>query len=149
MVEGWLPQEATVLVADDDEGAQGFLVDLLTSAGIPAAQVLAARCGEDAVALLSSRRVDLVITDYRMPRMNGLQLLTWLAQHQPWVGRVLVTGWDERLVTYDAFRVGRADAVLPKPLDGDLLLRHAHRLLLRAHPPGVAQRVRSLLQGRN
>jgi len=82
------PAVATVLLADDDAAFRGVLKGLL--AGL-ADLVLEAGDGREALALIGENRVDLVLTDMRMPGMDGTALLARLPAGVP---AIIVTGAD-------------------------------------------------------
>ena len=63
---------AAVLVVEDEAANRDALVDYLEDEGF---EPLAATDGVEALALLSARAVDVVITDLKMPRMPGLEFL--------------------------------------------------------------------------
>ena len=69
-----------VLVVDDDAGVRYTLREILESADI---QVFDASDGADAAAWLAENATDLVITDLRMPRMDGMKLLEHLQSAPP------------------------------------------------------------------
>jgi CheY-like chemotaxis protein len=69
-VLGHAPRRATILVADDDIDTRDLYVKFLASF-----DVLEADDGAQALALIRRRPVDLVITDFHMPNMNGLELI--------------------------------------------------------------------------
>ena len=55
-------------------------------------EVFLADCAANALAVMASERVDVVVADYRMPNKNGLVFLTELSSSQPHIHRVLMTG---------------------------------------------------------
>ncbi len=61
-----------ILVAEDQPTTRDRLCDALRSSGF---EVIAAKDGADAARLLEAERVDVVLSDQRMPRMSGLELL--------------------------------------------------------------------------
>jgi CheY-like chemotaxis protein len=87
----------SVLVVDDDllvlENVAAMLDDLGHA-------VIEARSGEEAVRLLNrTPKVDVVVTDYAMPGMNGLQLADAVAAISPGTPVVLATGYADLLVS--------------------------------------------------
>jgi DNA-binding NtrC family response regulator len=71
----------------------------------------------------------LVITDFMMPRMDGIELLETIRATYPWIKVVLVTGRLEEMITSRAQRMG-AFAVFPKPCEFDQLHETIKRALL-------------------
>ncbi|HNU83491.1 MAG TPA: response regulator, partial [Thermoanaerobaculia bacterium] len=71
----------TVLVVDDDDGFRALLLDILRLEGY---RLLAAASAEQALSLLERDRADLVLTDRRLPGLDGLELARRLrAQPRP------------------------------------------------------------------
>jgi two-component system response regulator PrrA len=103
----------TVLVADDEEDVLDLVEEILTLAGF---RVLAARDGVAALDHFQTEDVHLVVTDMRMPRLDGLGVLRAVKASRPWVPVIIITGYsglpDERLVLAEH----GADRLLTKPL---------------------------------
>lgn len=80
-----------VLVVDDDPRIRSYIRTILQSAGL---QVLEARDGVDALEVfhVSKGRIDLVITDIRMPRMSGTDLASSLRSDAPAIPLILISG---------------------------------------------------------
>ncbi len=124
----------------DDEAAQR---QLLTSALAKDYLVVAAANGAEAVQLLSARSFDLIITDERMPEMDGLQLIRWVREHMPEVPIIVLTAYGSIVTAVEAMKLG-AQEYLTKPLKSPDELRlvvartlqqrmlRDQRLLLRA-----------------
>ncbi len=102
-----------VLLADDDALSREFLEEALRRAG---AAVTTADDGLAAVRLLERRRFDLVLTDLRMPRKSGLEVLKAAKELHPDLPVVLVTAYGTVDTAVQALR-GGADDVLVKPVD--------------------------------
>ena len=105
----------TILVVEDDEDSSYLLVRLLKSLGH---EVVAAADGAQAWSLLQSRRVNLVLCDWMMPGLDGLELCRRIRamSDRPYTYVVVVTargGQEDRL---EALAAG-ADDFLTKPLD--------------------------------
>lgn len=79
-------------------------------------EILTAETPAEALRLLDSHRVDLVVSDHKMPGMSGLELLAQAARKQPDAGRVLITGWTEEVPEGELAAIG-VRALLPKPWD--------------------------------
>jgi DNA-binding NtrC family response regulator len=101
----------SILVVDD-EAAQR---QLLTSALAKDYLVVAAANGAEAVQLLSARGFDLIITDERMPEMNGLELIRWVREHMPEVPIIMLTAYGSIVTAVEAMKLG-AQEYLTKPL---------------------------------
>ena len=107
-----------VLVVDDDAAVGVVLVGLLRQAGHEAEHVTSA--GE-AIARVASAPVDVVLTDLRMPGMDGMALLGAVKDRAPEVPVIMLTahGTVERAV--EAMKKGAAD-FLAKPFDREEVL---------------------------
>lgn len=107
----------TILLADDEYAALEVLEFLLRAEGY---DVVTASDGREALSVAASRTVDLVVTDYKMPGMNGLELCARL-QADPKLSRIpiLLTS-----ATYSVQRVLPEGVVafIPKPIHFPFLL---------------------------
>jgi DNA-binding NtrC family response regulator len=101
----------TILIVDDDADIVASLADLL-EAGVPRARILTASSGREAIALLGSERVDLVVSDFRMPGMDGLTFLDTVD-----APRIMITAYPDFDLAVKAIGETRVEAFLTKPLD--------------------------------
>ncbi len=101
----------SILVVDD-EAAQR---QLLTSALARDYAVVAAANGAEAVQLLSARSFDLIITDERMPEMDGPRLIQWVREHMSEVPIIVLTAYGSVVTAVEAMKLG-AQEYLTKPL---------------------------------
>lgn len=74
-----------------------------------------AASGTLALAVLETEPIDAIITDMRMPVMNGAELLRRVSLRWPSMVRILLTGYSDLKVTTDAIREGLIDHYLTKP----------------------------------
>lgn len=77
--------------------------------------VIAAADGQEAVQLLSQRSFDLIITDDRMPRMSGLELVKWAREKAPEIPVIVLTAYGAVETAVEAIKLG-AEEYLTKPL---------------------------------
>ena len=121
-----------ILVVDDSEGIRTLLASLLGGRGY---SVTTAPDGMLAWSLLQQSSVSygLVVTDFIMPKMNGIELLEKIRAAYPWIKVVLVTGYGhpENAIASRAQRMG-AFAVLPKPCSFEQLHGTIKRALLQS-----------------
>ncbi|HSK78877.1 MAG TPA: sigma-54 dependent transcriptional regulator [Thermoanaerobaculia bacterium] len=113
----------TVLVVDDDAAFRELVVDILRPEGY---RLLEAGSGEEALRTASREAPDLVITDQRMPGLDGLELTRRLraSSHPPAV--LLLTAYGTIPQAVEAVHLGAAD-YLTKPLESPEALRRAVR----------------------
>ena len=102
-----------VLVIDDDEGVRQFIVDSLEGSGYA---VVASSNGADGLKSLRETDPDLVIVDYAMPGMNGVEVVTEVRRSQPSLPIILATGYAD-MAAVDA--VMDPERVLRKPFRVD------------------------------
>ncbi|WP_342346942.1 response regulator [uncultured Nitrospira sp.] len=100
-----------VMIVDDDIDFRLLLRDRLVRLGLLCVE---AENGEKAKAQIKKKHVDLVITDYRMPRMDGLELIDWLKQTQRYMPIIFVSGDVSAPIRKKAEQAG-VYAILEKP----------------------------------
>ncbi|MCR5731908.1 MAG: sigma-54 dependent transcriptional regulator [Sphaerochaetaceae bacterium] len=109
---------ATILIADDEKNIRNGLQIAFEDEGY---DVLTAENGEIAWKLINTKSVDLVITDIRMPVMNGLDLLERAVSSYPMLPIIVLTGHGTIETAVQACKNGAAD-FFTKPIDLDHLL---------------------------
>jgi two-component system response regulator AtoC len=117
-----------VLVVDDEESMRHLLSVILTDRGY---EVRAVSNGEDALRELSSRDYDLVLSDVRMPRMDGLVLLRRALELHPELTFIVMSAYGTHDTAIEAMKAGAYDYV-SKPFKPDevvLVLRKAEERL--------------------
>src|SRR5579863_2353589 len=125
-----IPKES-VLIVEDDADLREALTDTLQAAGIPAAA--AGNAGE-ALKLLESHEIALVISDVQMPGPNGYQLLASIKALRPELPVVLMTAYGTVAQAVAAMREGATDYIV-KPFDAQALIEMARRqLAMRVMP---------------
>lgn len=102
----------SILIVDDEEYVINSIVRLLRYEGYI---ILSARDSSQALALLSKNRVDLVISDYKMPQMSGLELLIEVRRLYPETMRVILTGYADMKETIAAAERGDIHRFIEKP----------------------------------
>lgn len=100
-----------ILVVDDDDRIRTLLVDTLSALGY---STLSAKNGEEALSLLPTEKFDLVITDVRMPKVNGFTLLKNIKNQNPLIPVLIITGYNFAYAKEQALECG-ADGFLAKP----------------------------------
>ncbi len=117
----------TVMVAEDEDGLRTLLGRVLSGSGY---QVVSARNGAEALEAARSRggKVDLLLADLVMPRMNGAELAETLARMQPGLKVLFMTGHTEDAQVQERLVEGDVE-LIHKPFTGETLLGHLRRLL--------------------
>jgi len=106
------------MVVDDEPHILATLSSLLA----PEFDVVTADTAAAAQTAFAQRRIDLVLTDQRMPGMTGVQLLEWVRRHSPETMRLLMTGYAELDEAVDAINRGGVFRYLIKPWKVETLL---------------------------
>ncbi len=101
-----------VLVVDDERSMRELLSIVLRRDGY---DVLVAEDGADALELLGRERVDILITDIRMPTMNGVELLREAKRIAPDIIAIVMTAFASTETAVEALRLGAADYVNKSP----------------------------------
>ena len=113
-----------ILVVDDEEDILELLSVILHDEGH---RVLTASNGVEALGILADEKIDLVITDIRMPQMNGIELLTELnhkGQHPP---VVFISGYSD-ISPEEAYALGVARFIF-KPFEVKTIIQNVRDLL--------------------
>lgn len=105
----------SVMIVDDEPLMRKYLRENLSRIAPMWAVCGEAEDGMQAVELLQTRRFDLVLTDIRMPEMDGLELANYIYQTLPDVRVAIISGFDEFDYARRALRCGVVDYLL-KPL---------------------------------
>jgi response regulator RpfG family c-di-GMP phosphodiesterase len=118
-------ESIVILCVDDEPNILSSLKRLLHRQGY---QVLLAGSGAEGLTVLEKQAVDLVISDMRMPEMDGAHFLEQVRQRWPDTVRVLLTGYADVESTMAAINKGEIYRYIAKPWDDNdviLLVQHA------------------------
>ena len=102
-----------ILIAEDDAIFRDAMERLLESSGY---ETRSCSCGKEAVARLGEEVFDILITDFQMPGMDGLELIRKARNMDPTMAMILVTGVPPEDLG-DRLKKTKLDAFLSKPLD--------------------------------
>jgi DNA-binding NtrC family response regulator len=110
-----LPERKQVLIVDDEPNLRKILSAQLTRDGY---DVLTAEDGEQGLAQLEEHHIDLVITDLKMPKIDGMTLLREALREEPQLPIVMITAHGTVDTAVEALKIGAFD-YLTKPFDKD------------------------------
>jgi len=110
---------AKILVVDDEPHTRTFICDGLSALGI-VDDAVGVSTADEALAEISRQVPELVITDVRMPGLNGLDLARYLRQTYPATKVIVVTGYSTRDIEKTALALS-VTALLKKPFGLDML----------------------------
>ncbi len=134
--------KARILVVDDEASARSGLEKLLKHSGY---DVSLAADGVAALERAGESAPDVVVTDLRMPNMDGMTLLAKLREQDPDLPVIVTTAFGEVSNAVDAMRKGAADFIT-KPIDFDVLMLSIERALeqrvLRAESENLKRQLR-------
>lgn len=112
-----------ILVVEDDDFFREAICDLLENMGH---RISAARDGLAAQQKMLEHHYDIVLTDVQMPKMTGIELMTWSQQNRP-TAFIVMTGFSSLIENQSAHELG-AQEFLRKPFKNMDLLRAIERI---------------------
>jgi CheY-like chemotaxis protein len=113
----------SILVAEDERASGEYLKLLLEEMGF---DVRLAGNGVEALLALEAGAFDLVVTDLRMPSMDGFELLTHLGQRWPDLPAIVLTANEDVSDVIDAIRLGAVNYLLKPAGDRSFKQRFSH-----------------------
>ena len=118
----------TVMILDDETKVLSALQRYLTRHDW---KVHAFTNPEDAIKFAQSTFIPLVISDYRMPEMNGVDFLVEFQKHQPQAFKIILSGQADQEAMTNAINFAEVDRFVHKPWDNDKLLKELESGLAR------------------
>jgi CheY-like chemotaxis protein len=113
-----MKETAIILVVDDNPSMAKTLMDIMSVKGF---EIHAAYSGMEALAILQSQPIDILLTDVVMPDMNGVELYRKTRKAFPKLTTILMTAYAADDIIHQGLEEG-IKTVLTKPLDIDFLL---------------------------
>lgn len=135
-----------VLLVDDETSILNSLRRLLRNQPY---EVLLAESGAQALEVLEQRPVSLVISDARMPNMDGATLLAHIHQRFPATLRILLTGYADMDTIAKAINDGQIHRYISKPWNDEELLVTLRQALAYQHSESERRRLEQLAQTQN
>ena len=118
-------ERKSILVVDDDEPFREILQAILEGKKY---KVITAADGQAALKIVREQPIDLILTDLRMPRMDGLQLLKTAKMFAPEIEVILITGHGEVDIAVEAMRNGAFHFISKPPKRSHILMTVARAL---------------------
>jgi len=112
-------KQITILCVDDEPGILSALSRALCN---DFTVVTAASVEEGSKALEENPIIDLVLSDYRMPGVNGFDFLAWCQYNYPHIVRYALTGYPDSASMKEALHSGLVSRVFAKPWDNDQIV---------------------------
>jgi two-component system response regulator HydG len=138
-------KKARILVVDDEPSARSGLAKLL---GQEDYEVDVAADGALALELVAERTPALIITDLKMPNLDGMQLIAQLRAQKSAIPVIVATAFGDVSSAVGAMRAGAED-YLTKPIDFDALMLLVERTLQRSALAAEAENLRRQLRNRD
>lgn len=117
-----------ILLVEDEPDIRASLKDLLEM-GLEGAEVTLAENGTDGLRQLHACKPHLIITDFKMPGMNGLEFLEAARASFPETPRILMTAFPDLDIATRAINEAHIENFLPKPVEPTELLAKVERIL--------------------
>lgn len=124
---------STMLAVDDEPDILQAIAAYL-EATVPGLKVVTAASGAAALEQLEQDVPDIVLSDYKMPGMSGLDLLAQVAKRHPRVPLLLMTAYADAGLAMRALHEARVRQFFTKPVDPQRLLAVVKELLAEARP---------------
>jgi len=118
-----------ILIVDDEPSVRQLLVDILSQEGF---QCITAEHGNDALEQLKHQSVPVIISDIRMPGLDGIGLLKAVKKRMPFTEVIMATAVSETVKAIEAMKIGAYDYLL-KPFDVTMVVPSVRRALDKRH----------------
>ncbi len=106
-----MKNKINILIVDDEQIMRDLLDKILSREGY---NIITATDGVDALEKLNCTKVDIVISDMKMPKMNGFELLKHIKTDYEGIGIIIMTAYGDTYTVKDALLLG-ADEYITKP----------------------------------
>jgi two-component system NtrC family response regulator len=113
----------TVLIVDDEKNYPLILSAVLEEEGF---ETFTANSGSEALEILKNTDIDLVVTDMKMPSMNGIELLEKIKAKDPDLPVIMMTAYGTVDKAVEAMQKGAYSYIL-KPFDNDRLIIYVNK----------------------
>lgn len=126
-----MKSSVSILIVDDEEMMRTLLDRILSREGY---KIRSAEDGVVALEVLKAERFDIIISDMKMPRMDGFELLKIVKNEYPQIGVIIMTAYGDTYTVKDALLLG-ADEYITKPFKSyeiSLVVERAYWRILSA-----------------
>ena len=127
----------------DDSSIERRLLEVVLSKN-PEYHLVGAESGKDALAKIKTSAPDLVITDLRMPEMDGIELIRTVRQLHPEIPLILMSAFGDGMIALAALEAGAVSCV-PKALEAERLIGPVDRIIEHAAADRSRQRLRDCM----
>ncbi|SFN33670.1 Response regulator c-di-GMP phosphodiesterase, RpfG family, contains REC and HD-GYP domains [Formivibrio citricus] len=137
---------ATLLLVDDEASILSSLRRLFRSEGY---RILTAESGAKGLEILEQEKVDLIISDMRMPEMDGAAFLGKVKERWPRIVRILLTGYADITSTIAAINQGEIYRYIAKPWDDTDIILNVRQALEQNRLKAENERLQALTEKQN
>jgi len=85
-------------------------------------EVITAESGEEALNILENEKIDVIVSDMKMPKMTGYELLGKVKKRFPNIVRIILSGFSDERIVFDALQKNIAKLYILKPWENDVLI---------------------------
>ncbi len=135
-------QNARILIVDDEQETCEILSILMKREGF---QPITANDGETALKMVRTELPDVLLADFMMPNMNGMQLMKSASEIDPDMPTVIITGYADIPGAVTAMKAGAHD-YMAKPFENQEVVRVVRRALAERELKRKLSRLSGLLQ---
>ncbi len=120
-----------ILIVDDERPVSKALERTFKRNDLFKTNITLANDAASALRELERNKFDLVISDFKMPGMNGIELLVKVMETFPETVRILITGFSDINVATEATKRAKVHEYIEKPWDNDMMIKTIHRALVK------------------
>lgn len=117
----------SILLVDDEKQILSSLKRLFAPRGY---RVFLAESGQEALSILAEEEINLLVTDVRMPGMNGFELLTTVKEKYPSIIRIVLSGYADESMVIQIQRNNLAKRYLLKPWKNEELIQNVEQVFM-------------------
>jgi two-component system NtrC family sensor kinase len=113
-----MDEEIKLLFVDDEQNVINALKRLFLDCDYT---IFSATSGQEGLKVLEQENIQIVISDYRMPNMNGVEFLKEVCKHWSQTVRIVLSGYADTTSVVEAINEGQIYKFVPKPWNDDEL----------------------------
>lgn len=117
----------TVLIVEDEKMIRQGIKSMIQRSGVPVQTIIECSNGQMALEVLQSQQIDVMFTDIRMPKMDGITLVQEMQKFQRRPLTVVISGYDDFSYAVEMLRMGVKEYIL-KPIDREQIMSIMHKM---------------------
>ncbi|KIP21656.1 putative response regulatory protein [Anoxybacillus ayderensis] len=133
----------TILIVDDEPRAREGMKKVLNLWAMGKYEIVCASSGEEAISILQKKKIDVLLTDIRMPQISGLKLIRTLKEKNE-IPVIIISAYSEFTYAQEAITLGVVDYLL-KPVDKDKLIEAVEKALDISESLKKAKKIEKIL----